>query len=351
MLIQVGELARRAGISVRTLHHYEHIGLLLPSARSAAGYRLYNLADVKRLQMIQALAKSGMELAAIGDYLARETRPLAELLNDQITRLDRQVRDIVTLRDRLVDLRDGLAGGGEPDLESWLQTLELMKMYDRWFTPQELDELPFAARDEARDRVWAALVSEAQSLMANHVAADDAQAMDLATRWMTRLEQDTANKPEFLTRLNEMHSAEPQMREQTGITPAMTEYITRSFAESKLAIWQRYLTPEEMAFTRAHYFDRMMEWPALVAKLHDASRRELDPQSDEAQALAANWLELFESYAGRDPQTQQKFRTAMQQEPHLMKGTWMTPAVLQWLQRAIEVMMRARYGAPGSHIG
>lgn len=351
MLIQVGELARRAGISVRTLHHYEHIGLLLPSARSAAGYRLYNLADVKRLQMIQALAKSGMELAAIGDYLARETRPLAELLNDQITRLDRQVRDIVTLRDRLVDLRDGLARGAEPDLESWLQTLELMKMYDRWFTPQELDELPFAARDEARDRVWAMLVAEAETLMANSVAPDDAQAMDLATRWMTRLEQDTANKPEFLTRLNEMHSAEPQMREQTGITPAMTEYITRSFAESKLAIWQRYLTPQEMAFTRAHYFDRMMEWPALVAKLHDASRRELDPHSDEAQALAENWLELFQSYAGRDPQTQLKFRTAMEQEPHLMKGTWMTPAVLQWLQRAIEVMLRARYGAPGSEIG
>jgi hypothetical protein len=59
--------------------------------------------------------------------------------------------------------------------------------------------------------------------------------MDLATRWMERLEQDTAGKPEFLTRLNEMHSVEPQMREQTGITPEMTDYITRAFAESKLA--------------------------------------------------------------------------------------------------------------------
>ncbi len=54
MLIQVGELAKRAGITVRTLHHYEQTGLLLPSARSAAGYRLYNLADVQRLHMIRA---------------------------------------------------------------------------------------------------------------------------------------------------------------------------------------------------------------------------------------------------------------------------------------------------------
>lgn len=69
------------------------------------------------------------------------------------------------------------------------------------------------------------------------------------------------------------------------------------------------------------------------------------------QALAQNWLALFQSYAGTDAQTQQKFRTAMQREPHLMKGTWTTPEVLQWLQRAIEAMMRNRYSASGSQIG
>lgn len=68
MLIQVGELAKRAGITVRTLHHYEQTGLLLPSARSAAGYRLYNLADVQRLHMIQTLAKAGLELAEIRGF-------------------------------------------------------------------------------------------------------------------------------------------------------------------------------------------------------------------------------------------------------------------------------------------
>jgi TipAS antibiotic-recognition domain. len=172
--------------------------------------------------------------------------------------------------------------------------------------------------------------------------------MDLATRWMERLEQDTAGKPEFLTRLNEMHSVEPQMQAQTGITPEMTDYITRAFAESKLRIWEKYLTAEEMAFTRAHYFDRMMEWPPLVAKLHQAQRDNIAPDSKEAQKLAENWLALFQSYAGTNPETQQKFRTAMQQEPHLMKGTWMTPAVLAWLQQAIGVMMQRRFSASGN---
>ena len=343
MLVQVGQLAKRAGITVRTLHHYEQTGLLLPSARSAAGYRLYTLADVQRLHRIQVLAKAGLELAEIREVLDRDTHTMAELLNVQITQLDKQLRTIHTLRERLVDLRSELAVGGEPNLESWLQTLELMNMYDRWFSKEELQQLPFAVQGDELAGIWAGLVAEAQALMAANVGVADARAIDLATRWMTQLEQDTAGNPEFLTRLNQMHSVEPQMREKTGINADILDFITRAFAESKFAIWQRYLTPQEMAFTRAHYYERMMEWPALVAKLHQASRDGLAAASPQAQALAENWLELFQSYAGTDPATQQKFRQAMEQEPHLMKGTWMTPAVLGWLQQAIGIMMQRRY--------
>ena len=345
MLIQVGELAKRAGITVRTLHHYEQTGLLLPSARSAAGYRLCNLADGQRLHMIQALAKAGLELAEIRDFLEQRSLSLAELLDGQITLLDKQLRSIHTLRNRLVELRTGLTDDATPDLESWLQTLELMNMYDRWFSKEELQQLPFAVEKEALADIWAGLVTEVKHLLEQNVSVTDARATDLASRWMERLEQDTAGKPEFLTRLNEMHSVEPQMQAQTGITPEITDYITRAFAESKLSIWEKYLTAEEMAFTRSHYFDRMMEWPPLVAKLHQAQWDNLSPASDDAQKLAENWLVLFQSYAGTNPQTQQKFRLAMQQEPHLMKGTWMTPAVLEWLQQAIGVMMQRRVSA------
>ncbi|RZI79431.1 MAG: MerR family transcriptional regulator, partial [Microbacterium sp.] len=48
----VGTLARLAGVTVRTLHHYGDVGLLVPRARSAAGYRLYDAADADRLTRI-----------------------------------------------------------------------------------------------------------------------------------------------------------------------------------------------------------------------------------------------------------------------------------------------------------
>jgi len=76
MLLTVGELARRCGLTVRTLHHYDAIGLLKPSVRSAAGYRLYDRANIECLHRIQALHQLGLSLTAIGDALSGPQAPL-----------------------------------------------------------------------------------------------------------------------------------------------------------------------------------------------------------------------------------------------------------------------------------
>ncbi|MBX4313653.1 hypothetical protein K4G94_22790, partial [Mycobacterium tuberculosis] len=79
----------------------------------------------------------------------------------------------------------------EPDLESWLQTLELMKMYDRWFSQQELAALPFAAQDEQRAQAWRELTEEVQTLMASGCPAAGAEAMCVARGGLASLEKDT----------------------------------------------------------------------------------------------------------------------------------------------------------------
>lgn len=345
MLIQVGELARRAGITVRTLHHYESQGLLLPSARTEAGYRLYNARDVERLHTIQALTQMGLSLAEVRVCIENHSVGLSDIIGQQIAMLDSQISRMTTLRERLQALRNDIHAGREPNLSEWLITLELMKMYDRWFSKAELEALPFARKDPARESEWAGMVCEVKRLMDQNIPAEAQQAQELAVRWMTLLERDTAGKPDFLTRLNEMHAKEPQMQAQTGITPDIVDYVTRAFAESKLAIYQRYLSPQEYAYTRAHYFDRMTEWPPLVAKLHAAQAQGVAPSGDEGKRLAANWLELFTSFAGNNPQTHSKFREAMSKEPALSVGTWMTPEVLGWLQQAIAALMQSNASA------
>ncbi|SMB27450.1 Transcriptional regulator, MerR family [Serratia proteamaculans] len=340
MLLKVGELARRSGITVRTLHYYDSIDLLVPSARSDAGYRLYNRADITRLHHIQALRRMGVTLAEVGAILARSGITLTTVIEQQITMLEQQLVQTAALRDRLQHMHAQLTAGDEPELNDWLTTLELMTMYDKYFTADELAQLPFYQADPLRNQQWGELVSSIRQLIDRGAAPQELQAQALARRWMLMLERDTAGNPAFLTRLNAMHADEPSMREQTGITPAMTDYVTRAFAETKLSIYQKYLSAEEYAYVRQHYFTRLQEWPALIAQFHQALNAGVPAESGQAKQLAAQWLELFQSYAGTDPATQMKIRQAMEREPTLTEGTWLTPPLLRYLQQAVAQLMR-----------
>lgn len=66
---RISELARMAGVTVRTLHHYDHIGLLEPSARTEVGYRLYGDADLLRLQQILFFKELDIPLADVRQIL------------------------------------------------------------------------------------------------------------------------------------------------------------------------------------------------------------------------------------------------------------------------------------------
>jgi MerR family transcriptional regulator, thiopeptide resistance regulator len=89
----VGAVATLASVSVRTLHHYDQIGLLHPGARSPAGYRLYSLADLKRLQQILYYRALGFALDEITEIMSDHSADAAghlrrqhRLLREQISR-------------------------------------------------------------------------------------------------------------------------------------------------------------------------------------------------------------------------------------------------------------------------
>lgn len=73
MAITVGELSRLSGVTVRTLHHYDEIGLIRPSQRTAAGYRLYSDEDVLRLHQVLVLRELGLSLPDIARALDEDT--------------------------------------------------------------------------------------------------------------------------------------------------------------------------------------------------------------------------------------------------------------------------------------
>src|SRR5579884_1674297 len=93
---RVGEFAALTGVSIRTLHHYDRLGLLRPSSRSEAGYRFYRAHDLLRLQQILTLRYLGFSLGSIGELLDRpdfdleaSMRIQGDVIRDRIAGLER----------------------------------------------------------------------------------------------------------------------------------------------------------------------------------------------------------------------------------------------------------------------
>lgn len=95
--LTVGQVAETFGVTVRTLHHYDEVGLLHPSERTGAGYRLYTAGDLERLSTIVVYRRLGFSLEEIGELLDGA---------DVVEHLRRQ-RDLVTTR--LAEMSDLVA--------------------------------------------------------------------------------------------------------------------------------------------------------------------------------------------------------------------------------------------------
>lgn len=102
----VGQAANALGVTVRTLHHWDEIGLASPSHRTPAGYRLYTSLDLTRLRRVVTYREAGLPLQAIGDLLDDATADINDTLRRQRARLAERIRDLHQLDDRLERMAD-----------------------------------------------------------------------------------------------------------------------------------------------------------------------------------------------------------------------------------------------------
>lgn len=95
--MQIGEVAARTELSLRTIRHYEETGLVVPSARSQGGFRLYTEADVARLMVVRRMKPLGFTLDEMRDLLEatdRLDRGDGPLPADEREQLLERVREI-----------------------------------------------------------------------------------------------------------------------------------------------------------------------------------------------------------------------------------------------------------------
>jgi DNA-binding transcriptional MerR regulator len=138
---RVGELAEQTGLTVRALHHYDEIGLLVPSARTGAGHRLYTADDLRRLHRILALRGFGLSLAGIGELLAGTGPDPKVLLRQQLAQVDERIAVSHRLRDRLLRVLAALDHKVEPSGEELVELIEVMTTMEQRLTPQQVERM------------------------------------------------------------------------------------------------------------------------------------------------------------------------------------------------------------------
>jgi DNA-binding transcriptional MerR regulator len=238
-LWRVGELAKRTGVSIRTLHWYEEIGLLSPSQRTEAGHRLYAAEDLGRLQQIRSLRQLGFSLDEIRECLGNGQFSPQQVIRLHLGRLDREIELQQRLRARLEGLAARYGAAESVSAEEFIETIEAMTMMEKYFTKEQLQELEQrkgvlgADEIQAVEHEWPELLAKVRTEMANNTDPTDPRVQALAKRWMELLQAFSGGNREIEKSAATMYRGEPGVSQQYGVDPNMFPYIQKAIDAAK----------------------------------------------------------------------------------------------------------------------
>jgi DNA-binding transcriptional MerR regulator len=238
---RIQEFAKLAGVTVRALHHYDRLGLLKPSGRSTAGYRLYRDRDFARLEQIVVLKFLGLPLEQIGRLLKRES-PLADTLRRQQTVLLEKRRQLEAAIDAIEQAERSVLTSREPDWRLFTTIVREIEMQNNTEWSKKYYSPEAQAKVEARKHLWSpelqarvtnewnALVVDIEAALEEDPASPKSQA--LAARWRTLVEGFTGGDAEIQKGLNKMwadtENWPAQERQRFTIKPEIQEFIMKA---------------------------------------------------------------------------------------------------------------------------
>ena len=212
---QPHEFAQRAGVTIRALHHYDRLGLLKPSGRTASGYRLYSDCDLVRLEQIVALKFIGFPLSQIWELLNRkdldvaaELRQQRRIMVEKREHLDRAIRAIERAE-------QAVASGGPSDWEPFRKIIEVIQMQTRkdwmkkYYTDEQLDNLRKRWTPEVQlesQRAWDELARDTEAAIARGEDPHGQVGQQLARRRQGLLDQFTGGDPGIAANLAKLYA-------------------------------------------------------------------------------------------------------------------------------------------------
>jgi len=234
--LTIGALAKRTGLTVRTLHHYDQIGLLTPSGRTDGGYRLYSEADVIRLERIVLLRSLGVPLTDIAVALESSANAILSLLERQAMEVQARVDEATALHARLQATIAQLRAHEYHHADDALSLISAVLTFQRYFDDEQRQALRKRAAELGPERIrnvearWPQLIAEVRREMTAGTPPEHPQVLALAEEWQSLLDEFTNGRWDIASSAGRMISAEPSIQRRTGLDGEIMDYVARAMA-------------------------------------------------------------------------------------------------------------------------
>jgi MerR family transcriptional regulator, thiopeptide resistance regulator len=221
---------------VRTLHHYDQIGLLSPSRRTEAGYRLYGPAEIGRLQQITSLKQMGFSLGQIRACLDSADYSLRRVVLLHAAQLREQAAVALRLSERLEALAHGLDfAAADVSVETLLETIEEMNRVEKYYTPEQLEYLRKRRDIVGDERIreveqeWPELMAQVRAEMAKGTDPTSEIVRHLAQEWQSLVREFTGGDPGIEQSLRNLYQNETTVHGMDiAAMRELNEYIAKA---------------------------------------------------------------------------------------------------------------------------
>ncbi len=219
----VGEVARLAKVSVRTLHHYDAVGLLGPSGRSDAGYRLYEMTDLERLQQVLFFRELGFSLDEIRAVMADSAFDRGDALRAQRALLAEKARRTGAMLTKIDEALAAMEGGTTMDENDMFEVFGDFdpKQYEdevkqRWGDTEAYRESARRTKAFTKDD-WKRVKAEQEAVMDAFaeafragLAPDDPKVQEVVERHRLSIERFYTCSKEMHANLGRMYVEDPR---------------------------------------------------------------------------------------------------------------------------------------------
>ena len=224
---KIGTVAKRTGLSVRALQYYEEIALVIPSARTAAGHRVYSEHDLERLQRILSLRSLGLTIAQARQCLDDPGFSPLALLELQATRLRAELDQKQLLCARIEGLARQLRTRGSLEPEQLFEVMEAMMKVEEYFSAEQIEKLRANPATKS-DGPWKRLLDQIRRQMDQGTASSDPALRPLIEGWYGLGKQFSGGDPAMADAFRAFYRQEPAYLEQWGVTAEVVAYVDRA---------------------------------------------------------------------------------------------------------------------------